>query len=64
MQLAGDNIMPKDFSISQYFFDKIIIKYPKTILVFILILVSFLLFQTKNFRLDASAENLLLENDK
>lgn len=56
--------MPKNLSVSRIFFDKIIIKYPKVILALVLLLTVFLLFQAKNFRLDASSETLLLENDK
>ncbi|GMQ79719.1 MAG: RND family transporter [Thermodesulfobacteriota bacterium] len=46
------------------FFDKVIIERPKLVIVLIITAVSFLGYQAKNFRLDASAETLVLENDK
>ncbi len=46
------------------FFDKLIIERPKLVIIFLIAVVSFLGYQTKNFRLDASAETLVLENDK
>ncbi len=46
------------------FFDKFILARPKSVIVCLVVLVSFLGYEAKNFRLDASAETLLLENDK
>ncbi|MBW2603685.1 MAG: RND family transporter [Deltaproteobacteria bacterium] len=46
------------------FFDKVIIERPKLIILLIITAVAFLGYQAKNFRLDASAETLVLENDK
>jgi hypothetical protein len=46
------------------FFDKVIIERPKLIIFLIIAAVAFLGYQAKNFRLDASAETLVLENDK
>ncbi|MBW2193228.1 MAG: MMPL family transporter, partial [Deltaproteobacteria bacterium] len=46
------------------FFDKVILDRPGFVIVCLLAVISFLGFQTKNFRLDASAETLVLENDK
>ena len=45
-------------------YKKIIINYSKTTLVFILLILSFFLFFSKNFKLDASSDALLLEGDK
>ena len=45
-------------------YKKIIIDYPKIALFFILILLSFFLYFSKNFNLDASSDALLLEGDK
>jgi len=46
------------------FFDKIIIERPKLVIFLIIAAVAFLGYQAKNFRLDASSETLVLENDK
>ena len=45
-------------------YKKIIINYSKTTLVFILLILSFFLFFSKDFKLDASSDALLLEGDK
>jgi uncharacterized protein len=50
--------------IDHYIFEKIILKSPRTVLVFILIGVIVLAYGTKHFRLDATAETLVIENDK
>ncbi len=52
------NSLPKNF------FDKIILNHPGIVIICLLAVVSFLGYQTKNFKLDASAETLVLENDK
>ena len=46
------------------FFDKVIIERPKLVILVVIATVAFLGYQAKNFRLDASAETLVLENDK
>ncbi|HUV76430.1 MAG TPA: hypothetical protein VMW06_00075, partial [Desulfobacterales bacterium] len=46
------------------FFQKIVIGRPKRVIVFILAVVSFLAYNAKDFKLDASAETLVLQNDK
>ena len=56
-------IIMKYSSLTQSFFDRVILKNPKTALVCILAAVIFIGFGAKYFRLDASAETLLLEND-
>jgi len=46
------------------FFQKVVIGRPKLVIVFILAVVSFLGYHAKDFKLDASAETLVLQNDK
>ena len=46
------------------FFQKVVIGRPKRVIVFILAVVSFLGYNAKDFKLDASAETLVLQNDK
>jgi len=50
-------------SLALFFFDRIILQYPRMVIVCVLVVVGFLGFQARNFRLDASAETLVLEND-
>jgi len=45
-------------------FDRVVLQYPKIIILCMLAAVGFLAFQTRHFRLDASAETLVLENDE
>ena len=45
-------------------YKKIIIDYSKLTLFFILIFLSFFLYFSKNFQIDASSDALLLEGDK
>ncbi len=56
--------MTKHQSATAFFFDRMVLTYPKTIILCLLIVVGFLGCQAKHFRLDASAETLVLENDK
>ena len=51
-------------SLLTQFFDKLILTRPKVVIICLVLLVSFLGYAAKDFRLDASAETLLLENDK
>ena len=44
-------------------YKKIVIDFSKITLLFLIILVSFSLYQAKNFNLDASSDALLLEGD-
>jgi len=50
-------------TLSSRFFDKVVLAHPKWVLSFIVLSVSFLGIQAKNFRLDASADSLILEED-
>ena len=56
--------MTKHPSGSSFFFDRVVLGHPKTVVLCVLIAVVFLMFQARNFRLDASAETLVLENDE
>ncbi|MBT8357257.1 MAG: RND family transporter [Desulfobacterales bacterium] len=56
--------MVKFHSIPTWFFDRIILEYPKLIIIIFLVVTSFLGYKAKDFTLDASAETLVLEDDK
>ena len=45
-------------------FDKVILEHPRLVIVCFLVVVSFLGYKAMDFKLDASAETLLLEHDK
>ena len=47
-----------------FFFDRVVLGHPKTVILCVLIVVGFLAFGARGFRLDASAETLVLENDE
>jgi len=47
-----------------FFFDRVVLGHPKTVILCVLIVVGFLGFGARGFRLDASAETLVLENDE
>jgi len=47
-----------------FFFDRIVLGHPKTVILCVLIVVGFLGFGARGFRLDASADTLVLENDE
>ena len=51
-------------SLPERFFDNVILNRPKLIVIFLLAGIAFLGYNAKNFKLDASAETLVLENDK
>jgi predicted RND superfamily exporter protein len=51
-------------SLLTQFFDKFILTRPKGVIICLVVLVSFLGYAAKDFKLDASAETLMLENDK
>ncbi len=56
--------MIKFHSIPTWFFDRVILEYPKLVIICFLVVTSFLGYKAKDFKLDASAETLMLENDK
>jgi predicted RND superfamily exporter protein len=62
--LSRHRIMTKHQSAAAFFFDRVVLRYPKTIILCLLIVVVFLGYQARRFRLDASAETLVLENDE
>ncbi len=47
-----------------FFFDRVVLRHPKTVILCVLIVAGFLGFGARRFRLDASAETLVLENDE
>ncbi|MBN4054340.1 MMPL family transporter [Nitrospira defluvii] len=51
-------------SLTTRFFDRIILEWPRTVLVCILLFIAILAYQSKDFRLDASADTLILEDDR
>ena len=51
-------------SLFTQFFDKYILTRPKIVIICLVALVSFLGYEAKDFKLDASAETLMLEHDK
>lgn len=57
-------IIMKYRSLTQSFFDRVVLEHPKTVIVCMLAAVVFLGLGIKYFRLDASAETLVLENDQ
>ncbi len=48
----------------RHFYGRVILQYPKTVLLLILISVAFLGFEARRLEIDASSETLLLEDDK
>lgn len=46
------------------FYDKVILSYPKSILLLMLVCIAALGYQARYLEIDASAETLLLEDDK
>ncbi len=56
--------MKKRRSLTYFFFDGVVLQYPKTVLLCLLAVVVFLALQARDFRLDASAETLVLEGDE
>jgi len=57
--------MKQEYSpLIRFIFDKIVLRFPCLILLPLLVVVGFLCYQARFFRLDASAETLVLENDE
>jgi predicted RND superfamily exporter protein len=56
--------MTKHSSGASFFFGRVVLGHPKIVILCVLIAVGFLMFQAQEFRLDASAETLVLENDE
>ncbi len=56
--------MTKLYSLPARLFDKLILGHPKLVIICLLAVISFFCYQAKGFRLDASAETLVLEDDE
>jgi predicted RND superfamily exporter protein len=56
--------MPKSHPFLTAFYDKLILRHPGIIIFCILAAIAFLGYKARDFKLDASAETLLLETDK
>jgi predicted RND superfamily exporter protein len=56
--------MTKRRPVTYLFFDKVVLQYPKIVLFCLLAVVIFLVFQARDFKLDASGETLVLEGDE
>jgi len=56
--------MTKQHSFVSFFFDRVVLQYPRIILLCVLAVVGLLALKARQFRLDASAETLVLENDE
>jgi len=56
--------MTRQNSFVSFFFDRVVLQHPGAVILCVLAVVSLLAFQTRYFRLDASAETLVLENDE
>jgi len=56
--------MTRQHSFVSFFFDRMVLQHPGAVIFCVLAVVSLLAFQTRYFRLDASAETLVLENDE
>jgi predicted RND superfamily exporter protein len=56
--------MTRQHSFVSIFFDRLVLQYPGIVLFCVLAIVSLLAFQARYFRLDASAETLVMENDE
>jgi len=56
--------MKKYRSVTSLFFDRVLLQHPRTVILCMLAVVAFLAFEARRFRLDASAETLVLQNDE
>ncbi len=56
--------MTKHHPVAPFFFGRVVLGHPKTVIFCILAAVVFFTFGARDFRLDASAETLVLENDE
>jgi len=56
--------MVKRYPLLKNFYDKLILRYPRLVILCILVAIAFLGYKARDFQLDASAETLLLETDK
>ena len=56
--------MTRQHSFVSIFFDRMVLQHPGIVIICVLAIVSLLVFHSRQFRLDASAETLVLENDE
>ena len=56
--------MTRSHSPLKFFYDRLILSYPRLVIICILVAIAFLGYKARDFQLDASAETLLLESDK
>ncbi len=56
--------MAKLHSMVTHFYDRIVLEYPRTVILIILMVISFLGYKAADFRLDASTETLIIETDE
>jgi predicted RND superfamily exporter protein len=56
--------MTKNHSLTASFFDRVVLQYPGTVFLCVLAAGAFLAVGAQNFKLDASAETLVLKNDQ
>ena len=56
--------MTKYHSVTYFFFDRVVLRHPTIVILCVLAVVGFLTFGVRGFRLDASHETLVLENNK
>lgn len=59
-----DSFMTKHRPVTFLFFDKVVLRHPVIVFICMIALVVFFAFKARGFRLDASAETLVLENDE
>ena len=57
-------MITKLHSMAQFFFDRVVLEYPRLVCLCVLVVVGFFSFQARHFRLDASAEKFVLDNDE
>jgi predicted RND superfamily exporter protein len=62
--LRRTHIMTKQHSLVSLFFDRLILHHPGIVILCALVVVGLLALGARYFRLDASAETLVMENDK
>jgi len=62
--LSRIRIMTKRNLFITFLFDRVVLQHPGIIILCVLVAVSFLALKARGFRLDASAETLVLENDE
>jgi predicted RND superfamily exporter protein len=58
------HIMTRQHSFVSVFFDRLILQHPLAVILCVLALLGLLAYEARYFRLDASAETLVLENDE